>query len=190
MLYPGAARVVTLYDGLLRIDEDLAAKSKAAGCPHCGGPLDFAVWERHPRGLPKREDRTWWRLGMCCRRDGCRRRVLPPSALFLGRKVFFGAVILVSVASQQRRIVGVTADKLCKLFGMSRETLKRWISFFRHDFPESWLWKRVRGRISAEVRDDRLPDDLLAQYDHRHGPGEAALAACLTFLASAAFQAS
>jgi len=116
--------------------------------------------------------------------------VLPPSALFLGRKVYFAAVILISVAARQRRLVGATADALNELFGMSRATLKRWISFFRHDFPVSPLWKVLRGRITAGVRDDRLPDDLLAEFDRLHGPGEAALGACLTALARAAIQAS
>lgn len=190
MSYPGAARVVTLYEGLRRIDEDLAATSQARGCPFCGGPLDSAPWQRHPRGVPKVRNEAWWRLGLCCREEGCRKRVLPPSALFLGRKVYFEAVILVSVTARQRRLVGATADALCALFGMSPATLKRWISFFRHDFSESNAWKVLRGRVSAEVASERLPESLLAQFDRLHGPGEAALTACLTAIASAAIQAS
>jgi hypothetical protein len=110
--------------------------------------------------------------------------------LFLGRKVYFEAVILIAVTMRQRRVVGATAEALCALFGMGQDTLKRWIAFFREDFPDTRQWKVLRGLVSAEVRDDRLPEALLAQFDHRLGPGEAALAACLTFLASAAVSAS
>ena len=189
-MYPGVARVVTLYDGLRQIDEDLSASAQALGCPHCGEPLDSAPWERHPRGVPKSRGVAWWRLGLCCRREGCRKRVLPASALFLGRKVYWAAVILVSVASRQRRLVGATADELRRMFGMSRETLKRWISFFAYEFPTSAAWQVLRSRVSAVVHDQRLPDALLAQFDQKHKPGKAALAACLTFLASVAVPAS
>ena len=187
MMYPGAACRVTLYEGLKRVDEDLAAEVRAGGCPRCGGPLDYGRWWRHPRGCWVSVAAVRRRHGLCCRR--CRRRVLPPSALFLGRKVYWAAVVLISVAVRQRRVVGVTADALCAMFEVGRDTLKRWISFFLDDFPSSARWRALRSRVSAEVRDDRLPDLLLAQFDHLHGPGEAALAACLTFLASAAVSA-
>jgi hypothetical protein len=190
MSYPGAAHSVTLYDVLRRIDEDLADNVRRLGCPACGSPLDSAPWQRHPRGVPSLRDKVWWRLGLCCRKEGCRRRVLPPSVLFLGRKVYFNAVILVSVVSRERRLVGATADALCKWFGMSRATLKRWISFFRYDFPESRVWKVLRGRVSAAVKSVRVADTLLGQFEGVHGTGEAALKACLTAFALAAIQAS
>jgi len=110
--------------------------------------------------------------------------VLPQSALFLGRKVFWGAVVLISVVVRQRRTKGITAMRLREMFDVSPQTLRRWMAFFLADFPQSSTWKRLRGRVSAEVRDDALPDGLLAEFDRVRGPGEQALAACMAFLAS------
>jgi hypothetical protein len=186
-MYPRAARHASLYEGLKRIDDELARKAKQQDCPHCGGPLDFARWRRNPRGhqIP----RSWaTRHGLCCRK--CRKRVLPPSTLFLGRKVYLGAVVLISVAAKQRRLVGGTARALRRMFGVAKETLARWLTYFSTDLPASPQWKRLRGRLSAEVRDDALPDALLMQFDRRHGEGEAALAACLAFLAAGDFAGS
>ena len=182
MIYPGSACSVTLYDGLRQIDVDLAAATRAQGCPHCGGPLDSAGWTRKPRGCDEVPDDAKVRHGLCCRR--CRRRVLPQSALFLGRKVFWGAVVLISVVVRQRRTKGITAMRLREMFDVSPQTLRRWMAFFLADFPQSSTWKRLRGRVSAEVRDDALPDGLLAEFDRVRGPGEQALAACMAFLAS------
>ena len=180
-MYPDCTTHVTLYDGLRRIDADLAEQARAAGCPRCGGPLDSAPWERKPRGCDEVPDDAKKRHGLCCR--SCRRRVLPASALFQGRKVYWGAVVLISVAVRQRRIAGSTARQLRALFGVSTATLRRWMSFFVVDMPKSALWKRLRGRVSPAVRDDALPDALLAEFDRVHGLGEQALAACLAFLA-------
>ena len=41
------------------------------------------------------------RLSFCCGREGCRRRVLPPSVLFWGRRVYWAAVVLVVTAPCQ-----------------------------------------------------------------------------------------
>jgi hypothetical protein len=103
--------------------------------------------------------------------------------------VYFGAVVLLSIAARQHRMVGSTAAKLRKMFGVSKETLERWLSFWRTEFPASALWKGLRGRVSANVRDDELPHALLAEFERKHERGEAALRACLAFLAGGQFQA-
>ena len=188
-MYPDCARRASLFEGLRQVDADLAARTRKAGCPHCGGALDDGGWLRKPRGcevdLPEKVRR---RHGLCCR--ACRRRVLPPSAVFLDRKVYLGAVVLMSIAARQRRLVGSTANALRKLFGVSKDTLGRWLAFFRVDLPASDRWRRVRGVVSADVRNDTLPSPLLAQLDRRLGEGEAALQACLRLLATGELQAS
>lgn len=186
-MYPDCARSRTLYEGLAKIDRDLADEARIRGCPRCGQALDFSRWRRKPRGSEPVPAAIRWRHGLCCRR--CRRRVLPPSALFLDRKVYWGAVVLISVAARQRRLVGATADNLRRMFGVSGATLKRWLAFFRDEFPQSRRWQQVRGRVAANVRDGDLPDALLAQFDHSRGGGEETLAACLRFLASGSLQA-
>lgn len=177
-MYPTAAQSVTLYEGLRRIDEELAAEARSRGCPYCGGALDSAPWLRKPRGcdLP---DEVCLRRGLCCR--SCRRRVLPLSTLFWGRKVYWGAVVLVCVVARQRRLVGWAAAELRALFGVSKETLERWMALFAMEVPLSARWRLLRGRVPAEVRDDALPDRLLALFDQRLGEGEAALTALFSF---------
>jgi len=69
---------------LLRIDHDLAAQTRAAGCP-CGGALHRADYPRKPRGCPVevRHDHSW-RLSFCC--SVCRRRATSMSVRFLARR--------------------------------------------------------------------------------------------------------
>jgi hypothetical protein len=45
-------------------------------------------------------------LSLCCSRDGCRRRMTPPSVRFLGRRVYLGAVLVLVSAMQQGSLPG------------------------------------------------------------------------------------
>ena len=184
-MYLGCARSPSLFEGLQKIDEDLAARAKARGCPDCGGPLDYGRWTRKPRGydLPEAACR---RHGLCCRREGCRRRVLPPSTLFMGRRVYLAAVVLVLVVVRQRRLEGSSARRLREMFGVSHRTLRRWVTFFETVFPRSRYWKLLRGRVPATVHDSRLPEALLASFETRRCAPAGAVTACLKFLAGRA----
>lgn len=184
-MYPAAAQSFTLYEGLRRIDEDLAAEAQSRGCPYCGGILDRSPWLRKPRGCEVPE-KACWRLGLCCR--SCRRRVLPLSTLFWGRKVYWGAVVLVCVVMRQRRLEGWAASALRKTFGMSSETLERWMALFAAEVPVSSVWRRLRGWVGSEVRDDGLPDQLLALFENAHAVGERALTAFLSFWVGRGFR--
>jgi hypothetical protein len=146
--------------------------------------LDRASYLRKPRGLDLPEAMCR-RLGLCCR--DCRRRVLPGSVLFFGRTVYWAAIKLVCVVVQQRRIVGWAAGELRTIFGVSKETLKRWLAEFAGPVPQSALWKQLRGRVPPAVRDDALPNELLAMFDQSVGPGETAINACLSFWAGVGF---
>src|SRR5690606_37865054 len=74
---------------LVKIDEDMAAQTRAARCRSCGGKLHSARYRRKPRGVARSliGDAGAVRLSFCCSRDGCRRRHTPPSVRFLGRRV-------------------------------------------------------------------------------------------------------
>jgi len=185
-MYPGCATLPSLYAGLQAIDLDLATQAKAAGCPFCGGPLDYARWTRKPRGCDDVPEAARVRHGLCCRREGCRRRVLPPSTLFLGRRVYWAAVVLMVVVVRQRRLDGSSARKLRKMFGVTHGTLLRWASWFETRFPASDRWRTLRGLVPATVRDADLPSSLLEVFDARLGPGGDAVTACLRLLASGA----
>jgi hypothetical protein len=93
-LYQALLRDSSLFDLLLRFDEDLAEEARTAGCA-CGGALHRACYERKPRGGPAGLGPAHAvRFSYCCEKEGCRRRTTPGSLRFLGRKVFFGVVVL------------------------------------------------------------------------------------------------
>ena len=81
---------------LFTIDEDLAETTRQRACP-CGGRLHCANYTRKPRGTPiQLPEPQPLRLSFCCDRDGCRKRVTPPSVRFLGRKVYLAAIVKVT----------------------------------------------------------------------------------------------
>ena len=176
---------ISFYAILHRIDVDLAATKKSAGCPYCGGRLDQASYIRKPRGGPDDiPEQCSIRLSLCCSRDGCRRRTLPPSSLFFGRRVYWGGVLLVLVTLRQQRIEGRSAGQLCRRFGVARSTLARWMAYFREEFPISPLWQRLRGRVKVTVGNARLPGDLVEFFVASQGQAYSGLVACLKLLAS------
>jgi hypothetical protein len=147
---------------LLRIDEDLAAQVRAAGCADCGGVLHSARYARKPRGV----DRTvlgeayQWRLSFCCNRDGCRRRATPASVRFLGRRVFLGAVVVLLTALAHG-LSGRRVAVLCAQFNVSVRTLRRWRGWWLTDFVASLTWSGIRARLATPVVTARLPATLL-----------------------------
>jgi hypothetical protein len=185
MNYLGIAQRVTLYQLLHRLDADLAQQTRLDGCPNCGGALHRAHYDRKPRGGPDDlPDEFCVRLGLCCASEGCRRRTLPPSTLFLGRRVYWAGVILLAVTLRQRRVTGPSAGQVMRELGVSRKTLKRWMAWFAEVFPTTSLWRRIRGRVAATVRDDALPESLVAQFEAVRADLEHALVSCLELLAS------
>lgn len=175
----------SLFSLLHRIDIDLANECRGKGCVFCGGPLHQANYERKPRGGPEDLPEAYLlRQSLCCGREGCRRRFLPPSSLFMGRRVYFGAVILVVMALRQNRPDSVLAVELRRMFGISHKTFFRWITYFRKTFPLSRQWQKLRGRVSSSVSNHQLPGSLLEYFIRYAESAEAGLVGCLRFLAS------
>lgn len=150
----------TLFHGLCAIDLELASRTRSGGCPHCGNALHAGYYERKPRGeccdaLPPK---CRVRLGLCC--GTCRRRVLPPSVLYMGRRVYWGAVVLLVTGAAQGLQRG-TINELCERFDVSRRTVKRWVQFFLVSFPRGDAWRRLRGHVSASVANHLLPRSFL-----------------------------
>ena len=108
------------------------------------------------------EDDTAYRrrLSFCCATEGCRRRTTPASVLFLGRKVYFGAVVvLVSVLRQ-----GATPTRLKRLrelVGVSARTVRRWRQWWLESFVGSDFWKGARGHLRSPLDESQLPLSLL-----------------------------
>jgi hypothetical protein len=152
---------VRLWEHLLRIDQDLSDVARRAGCPRCGDRLDGARYPRKPRGCPIELDARYeCRLGLCC--DACRKRVRPPSVLFLGRRVYFGAAIVLSLMDK-----ALTSERLAELkqqLGVDRRTVRRWQRWWRESFPRTALWLSERGRLMPAVGESALPGSLLERF--------------------------
>lgn len=151
-----------LHAVLLKIDEDLAAATRAAGCP-CGGALHSARYPRKPRGVPEAVARNAKRHSFCCAEDGCRKRAQPPSVCFLGRRVYAAAVVMLGTAMSH----GLTPKRLVRLrelFGVSAATLLRWQAWWREVFVGTALWRTERARFAPAVDPTALPCSLVERF--------------------------
>jgi hypothetical protein len=166
-MYHELLRDASFWSFLFSIDEDLAESCRSEGCP-CGGCLHRADYPRKPRGVPRKElpEEYRYRLSFCCSCDGCRKRATPPSARFLGRKVYlFAVVILVSAMRQgptPRRV-----RELSKLFGADRRTIYRWRVFWKDHFPRTKFWHVRRARFVPVVSIADIPRSLLEAFVRR-----------------------
>jgi hypothetical protein len=120
-------------------------------------------YPRKPRGPRDLPDEYRYRLSFCCARDGCRKRVTPPSVRFLGRKVYLGAVVILVSAMRQgptpRRV-----HELTELFGADRRTIYRWRDFWNEHFPKTTFWKVARARLVPIFKIVDFPRSLLEAY--------------------------
>jgi hypothetical protein len=182
-MLPELTQKSSLYLLLKKIDQDIAKQVRELGCPFCGKDLHQANYERKPRGgPPDLPCHVCIRQSLCCSGEGCRRRLLPPSCLFMGRRVYWSLVILVVMTLRQNRPEGKSTIRLMRRFGMSRKTLFRWIAYYRDVFPYSDQWKIRRGRIGASVSNGRLPGDLLDHFITYRRDVEKGVIRCLKFL--------
>jgi hypothetical protein len=102
----------------------------------------------------------------------------------MGRRVYWGCVILVVMTLKQNRPDGPSARKIKEMFGISRKTLKRWIAYFRDQFPASSQWQRLRGRLASAVSNNELPAELVHYFLKHFQSPQQAIIGCLKFLAS------
>jgi hypothetical protein len=151
------------FERLMAWDEELARQVAAAGCPHCGGPLHQANYQRKPRGGLIAEAGEAFRLrhSLCCGWEGCRRRSLPPSLRFFGRRVYLEAVVL--LATMVVQLVAALKDA-CEQTGVPRRTLRRWQAWWREVFPTSRTWVEAAARFTPPPPEDAaLPQSLVAR---------------------------
>ena len=159
----------SFWSFLLAVDEDLAEQTRQQGCS-CGGRLHCANYPRKPRGTPDPlPEPQRLRLSFCCDRDGCRKRVTPPSVRFLGPKVYLGAIVILISAMRQ----GATPRRVRELsarFGADRRTIARWQVFWREHFPQTPFWKIAHARLTPVVKIVSLPYSLVDAFLHHHPP--------------------
>ena len=146
---------------LMHADARMAVAVAAHGCPFCGGPLHVANYPRKPRGglFAEVGADSSLRHSLCCGRPGCRRRVLPPSLRFLGRRVYLEMVMLfASVWAQVAKGLRTAARQT----GVSARTLARWLRWWREEVPRFGWWAELRSRLVAPAPDETaLPRSLL-----------------------------
>ena len=144
---------------LEKVDSDLTAKVQSQGCPYCSGVMHRGDYHRKPRGGP-----DWdMRYSLCCSRDGCRRRVTPPSVRFLGRKVYVSVLVVLFSAMMyglQKKRVKRLQDEL----NIDRRTLEHWRTWWRERFVHSAFWKAKRSLFRRPVDPETMPLGLTEAF--------------------------
>jgi hypothetical protein len=173
-------RDTRFFELLYALDRDLADQTRFQGCP-CGGRLHQADYFRKPRGGPAGlSPDPERRFSFCCARDGCRRRRPPPSLRFLGRRVYFG-VVMVLVTAMVHGATPRRAAELRAQLGVDRRTLARWRQWWQEHFPASRFWREHGARFSPPVLVEALPGALLHRFAPQREPS--GVVSLLRFLA-------
>jgi hypothetical protein len=183
-MLPELFQSTKLFHLLHRIDIDLADQQQKGGCPFCGGTLHYSNYQRKPRGGPNLPESHSIRLSLCCSRETCRRRTLPKSTLFMDRRVYFRAIILLGTTLNQSAPQEYSKNMLSKMLGADRKTINRWLRYFREFFPKSRTWKTVRGFISPVVRSTSLPGSFVGYYLESNRSLTQGMISCLVLLAT------
>jgi hypothetical protein len=153
------------FASLLALDEQLSRQVAERGCPYCGGPLHRANYERKPRGglWGLAGEGSTLRHSLCCGRAGCRRRVLPPSLRYFGRRVYLQVVVLFASAAAQAA-GKLRQARLCT--GVPEQTLRRWLRWWRSCAVTTGAWTLLRARFAAPPPDESgLPRSLLERLE-------------------------
>lgn len=101
------------------------------------------------------------RFSLCC--GWCRCRTLPPSVRFLGRRVYFGAVV---VLASLWAMCGAFST-----FGVPKRTVQRWLGWWSTSFPSSSTWISLRARFAPPPPDETsLPKSLIEKLTDQLGP--------------------
>jgi hypothetical protein len=118
------------FQELCSIDHAVSLEVKAKGCLLCKAPLDTSNFKRKPRGLGENEE---IRFSLCCRREGCRKRVTTRSLRFFGRKVYSALTVIVAINFY---------TSLCLRSAVARKTIARWKSFWKDRLHEGHPFMR------------------------------------------------
>lgn len=106
--------------------------------------------------------------------------------LFWGRRVYWGVVMLVITVLAQQRTTGAGITGICRMFGVSRLTLLRWLAYFREMYPRSAVWQMLRGRFMPPVPEDGLPLSILDRLMASRGDPCGLLVWCMRLLTGVA----
>ena len=151
------------FQELLQLDFNLFVATKAKPCPRCGGPLDTSHFPRKLRDADEEQQR----FSLCCRNEGCRKRITPPSLRFFGRKVYSAWVVILVL-------------DFCEALGLdrviSRQTIARYRQFWQERLAESHLFMRwARGELPPGTTAIDRPGPLLHLFGFPFPPGRIAV---------------
>jgi hypothetical protein len=150
---------IEFFEGLERADAEIAAAVRAGNCQVCGGRLHRGDYDRKPRGgvVAAAGETQVRRFSFCCGREGCRRRVTPPSVRFLGRRVYLEAVVVVVSAAmlllRPREVVHAT--------GVPARTVRRWGLWWSGQFVTTAVFVAIKARFVGDAPVEVLPLALL-----------------------------
>jgi hypothetical protein len=160
---------IEFFEGLVAIDEMIAHEAAKSPCRFCGGRLHRSDYARKPRGglFGAAGEAFSRRLSLCCGREGCRRRSMPPSVRFLGRRVYLGAVVIVgSVVA----LAAATAAAIRRATGIAPRTTRRWLRWWRGPFTKTPVHVDFCARAVGPPGRRRLPASLLEVLEtHERG---------------------
>jgi hypothetical protein len=151
-----------LHQLLEKVDSDLAETIRQSGCLHCSGKLHRSDYRRKPRGGPEKNQELY-RDSFCCAKEGCRKRHTPRSVRFLGRKVYFGIVVIL-VAAMRHGLKAHRVQILRESLGIDRRTLERWREWWLETFVQSPFWKAARARFMPLICERTLPLSLCEAF--------------------------
>jgi hypothetical protein len=100
---------------------------------------------------------------------------LPPSVLFLGRRVFYGVVVLLVPILRD----GQTPERFRRLAGqlpVSWRTVQRWRRWWQEVLPQTRFWQGARAQLPL-VCESALPGSLLEAFSVAAQGRDRALAA-------------
>lgn len=127
----------------MNIDVELSKSLKKKGCPHCGSPLHFARYARKGRAGPAPVPEGWENFhGLCCAREGCRKRVRPPSVRFAGRSPHAPILVLLAHLMRARGSLRRISE-ICSALRVSERTLRRWLRFWDRAHANSRWWREL-----------------------------------------------
>lgn len=148
---------------LVEVDEAVTRRVAAEGCPVCDGPLHRSDYDRKPRGalVAPAGEAFARRFSLCCGREGCRKRAMPPSVRFLGRRVYLGAVvILASIVALALR----AAAKIRWRTGGPARTTRRWLGWWQGPFLRTGVFVSICARLIG-VDVGRVPASIVNRLE-------------------------
>jgi hypothetical protein len=169
---------IEFFEGLLAIDESIVERAAREPCRECGGPLHRGDHPRKPRGglLAVAGEAFSRRFNLCCGRDGCRLRAMPPSVRFLGRRVYLGAVVIVAAAVA---LAAATTAAATRSTGVPARTTRRWLRWWRGPFTTSAAFLELSARLVPAAERPRIPLSLLERLADEWPPAVTKLLAWL-----------